>query len=136
MREAIRRFSAGTAACLVGLALMSGAAWADGTLIPAKIDKNAGPVQLKYPKDAQRNGEEGSIDFALYLTAGGHPTGKIRIFKSTGFKDLDNAAVDSALNWHYVPAQTTDGDTQSGWITLHLEYKLPKAKAQPPKSDS
>jgi TonB family protein len=137
MGEAMRRLSLGTAACLVGLALVSGTAWAGGTtVIPAKIDKNAGPVQLKYPKDAQRNGEAGSIDFALYLTASGRPTGKIRILKSTGFKDLDNAAIDSALNWRYVPAQTTDGDTQSSWITLHLEYKLPRAKAQSAKSDS
>jgi len=118
------------AACLAGLALAVTAARADdGKITPAQIDKSGGQIQLAYPTDAQARGEEGSIDFALYLSAGGHPTGKFKLMKSTGFADLDDAAIQSAMAWHYLPARTADGDTTSAWIPLHLEFRLPKPPA-------
>ena len=124
----LRRVS--VAACLAGLALAGEAARADdGKITPAQIDKNAGQVELAYPMDAQVRGEEGSIDFALYLSAGGHPTGKFKLMKSTGFADLDDAAIQSAMAWHYLPARTADGDTTSAWLPLHLEFRLPKPPA-------
>ncbi len=98
----------------------------DAQLIPAEIDKSAGPVTLKYPKDAQARGEEGNIDLFLLISSGGHPTGRYKIAKSTGYDDLDNAALESALNWRYVPARTKDGDAHSSWMRVHIEFKLPK----------
>lgn len=100
---------------------------------PPHID-NRYPVNLIYPKDAQSRGEEGVFNMALYLSSGGHPTGRMRIYKSTGFKDLDNAAIESALAWHYVPAMDADGDAVSGWVPIHIQFKLPSAEQPAPAS--
>lgn len=118
------------AACVAGLALSGGMARAaEGKITPPQIDKSAGDVQVTYPIDAQARGEEGSIDFALYLNAEGRPTANLKIMKSTGFDDLDNAAIQSALGWHYLPARTAEGDTTSAWVPLHLDFRLPEPPA-------
>lgn len=118
------------AACAVGLAFSGAAAQADGAKgTPPRIDKSSGNVQLIYPTDAQAKGEEGSIDFALYISAGGHPTGRYKIYKSTGHPDLDNAALESALGWPYVPGKNAGGETVSAWVPIHLEFRLPKKPA-------
>lgn len=129
MRKTARHFIS-AAMCAAGLALTSAAARADdANTRPPQIDKTAGPVQVAYPLDAQAHGEEGTIDFALYVSAGGHPTGKYKIYKSTGFTDLDNSALQSALSWHYIAGKDADGETTSAWLPLHLEFKLPPSPA-------
>ena len=113
--------------CAAGLSLLSAPAHAGGAkAAKPHIDKSAGNIQLIYPVDSQAKGEEGSIDFALYISAGGHPTGKYKIYNSTGYPDLDNAAVQSAMGWSYIPGTDASGDKVSAWIPIHLEYRLPQ----------
>lgn len=124
------RLISATAVALIGMLCAQGAAQADDAkTVPAKIDRTAGPVRLIYPKDAQVRGEEGSVDIVLQINASGRPTGRYKFAKSSGSPDLDNAALQSMLNWHYTAARKADGETTSWWLPLHVEYKLPKQPA-------
>lgn len=127
------------AACLLGLALLPGAASAAGTgLIPARLDNSAVNPQPLYPNDAQQRGEQGSVDLAVYVSSAGRPTGRLKLIRSSGFPDLDNSAVEAVLGWHFMPAQNTDGDTESAWQEVRIDFKLPPppqpqaAPAKPP----
>ena len=88
------------------------------------------PRPQPYPDSAQVNGEEGAVLVSVYVRPNGHPT-KIRVERSSGFDDLDNAAVEGVLNWRFVPA-TRDGDTVSDWTKVNIIYQLPRPGAQPP----
>ena len=58
-----------------------------------------------------------------------HPNGrasKVKVSRSSGFEDLDNAAVEGVLNWRYLPA-IRDGETVSDWTTVKIVFQLPQA---------
>jgi protein TonB len=89
------------------------------------------PQPQEYPDAAQLNGEEGTVLVDVYVRPNGR-AGKVRVAQSSGFNDLDNAAVESVLNWRFVPA-TRDGDLVSDWSAVKIVYQLPRpAPPQPP----
>jgi TonB family protein len=91
---------------------------------PARVDhsvSNAAPV---YPDAAQSAGEQGDVLVDVKVSAGGYPQ-RIRIKQSSGFRDLDTAAMDTAANWHYIPA-VVDGDLAPTWTTVKIHYQLPQ----------
>jgi protein TonB len=100
--------------------------WASGD---AHVDHSMPTPAPIYPVAAQVNGEQGDLVMRLHVTSGGRVT-KIEVVKSTGYRDLDNAGIDAALGWHYLPA-VENGSTASGWATVHLEFSLPKPPAAP-----
>ncbi|MDE3114762.1 MAG: energy transducer TonB [Pseudomonadota bacterium] len=132
-----RLLTTAAAACLLGLALLPGAALA-AELIPARLDSTAVNPQPLYPNDAQLRGEEGSVDLSVYVSSTGRPTGRLKLIKSSGFGDLDNSAVEAVLGWHFMPAQNADGDAESAWQEVRIDFKLPPppqpqaAPAKPP----
>jgi protein TonB len=65
----------------------------------------------------------------VYVKPSGRPT-KAKISQSSGFADLDEAAIESVLNWRFVPAMRGD-DTVSDWTTVKIVYQLP-VLAPPP----
>ncbi|MBI3675522.1 MAG: energy transducer TonB [Proteobacteria bacterium] len=95
-----------------------------------RLDASWNNVQPAYPDSAQASGEEGSVDIALYVNPRGKPK-KLRIVQSSGFEDLDDAAVDAVLNWKFVPA-TYDGDTVSQWTTVRIVFRLPRPAQNKP----
>lgn len=82
------------------------------------------PHPVVYPKTSQRAGEEGSVVLRVYVDTDGKPS-KIAVAKSSGFQDLDNGAVETALNWSFIPA-TRNGESVSDWTMVKIDYKLPK----------
>jgi TonB family protein len=96
--------------------------------VPPRVDTSK-PTNVVYPESAQRAGEEGAVIVRVYVSSSGRPM-KADIAQSSGFDDLDDAALETALNWHYVPA-LRDGDTASDWATVQVVYKLPTAEGQP-----
>jgi protein TonB len=95
---------------------------------PPHVDVTQPHAQV-YPESAQANGEEGTVLVNVYV----HPNGKVgkyNLAQSSGFGDLDNAALESVLNWRFVPA-TRDGDQVSDWTTVKIVYQLPRVPAQP-----
>ena len=121
-----------------GLALalaLTGAsvAWADTA---PHVDHNYAAPQPAYPASAQSAGEQGDVVLSVYVGANGHAH-KLRLKKSSGFHDLDMAAAEGVLNWHYIPAMS-GGDAYSDWLDVTIHYELPPAAqgAQPASATS
>jgi TonB family protein len=114
-------FLAGGLSAVAALAL-SGFAASAADVAP-KVDTSQ-PTPVVYPTTAQRAGEEGTVLLNVYVTYTGRPQ-KIDIARSSGYSELDNAAVETAANWHYVPA-LHDGDTASDWASVKVVYRMPE----------
>jgi len=87
------------------------------------VDQTRPHPDPAYPTQALAAGEEGTVVLRLHIS----PSGKIIRFKikqSSGFDDIDSAAVLAALNWHYVPA-IWDGSTRTDDMDLAIQFKLP-----------
>src|SRR5581483_3801195 len=96
---------------------------ADEAATPPQIDTSRPHDQI-YPMDAQRSGEQGDVYLKVYVHENGK-TDRVQIAKSSGYADLDNAAIESVLNWRYIPAKR-NGETVDDWTTVHLVYQLPQ----------
>ena len=90
------------------------------------------PTQVIYPKSAQIAGEVGVVELALLIDSDGQAQTTYRIIKSSGHADLDTAALQSAMNWHFVPAHNAAGDPTWGWVYLKINYHLPARKPSLP----
>ena len=99
---------------------------------PPRVDASYTNRQPPYPESAQVNGEQGTILVNVLVRPSGRPV-KAWVSSSSGFPDLDTAAVQGVLNWHFVPA-TRDGDTVSDWATVKIVYQLPQMVPAPAKS--
>jgi protein TonB len=106
--------------------LGSGAAFAGDT--PAHVDSSQPNMQPIYPDSARAAGEQGTVLIDVMVHASGRP-GQYRVAQSSGFGDLDAAALETVLNWKYVPA-TRDGDTVSDWASVKVVYELPKTASE------
>ncbi len=104
---------------------------AGGGGTPAHVNAQF-PAQVIYPKSAQIAGEAGVVELALLIDSDGQAQTTYRIIKSSGHPELDTAALQSAMNWHYVPAHNAAGDPTWGWVYLKINYHLPPHKASQP----
>jgi len=92
---------------------------------PARVDTSQPHAQPPYPSSAQDAGEQGIVVLDVYVWPNGKPM-KVRISQSSGFKDLDTAAIQGVLNWHFVPA-IQHGDMVSDWTSVKIVFQLPTA---------
>jgi TonB family protein len=120
------RFAAQRVSVCVGLALAlslsAGSALADS---PAKVDRSQANPAPAYPDLAQTNGETGDVVIGVLVGSSGRPM-KLRVDQSSGFSDLDNAAIEGAANWHYLPA-IVNGDTSTSWMKVKIHFQPPEA---------
>ncbi|MGH6871209.1 MAG: energy transducer TonB [Rhizomicrobium sp.] len=79
--------------------------------------------QTIYPASSQASGEQGLVKVEAYVRANGRAT-RVKIVKSTGYADLDLAAIQSVMNWRFVPAMQ-NGEPVSDWAQLQIGYTLP-----------
>ena len=120
-----------------GLLAAGAAAWMLAG-VPAASSATAGytapsanighPQAVKYPMDAQRAGEEGTVAIQVYVLDSGR-IHRARLLRSSGIDRLDNAALESVLGWHFKPA-TRNGQPTSGWATVQVVYKVPAPGGQ------
>jgi protein TonB len=108
------------ASLLTGFVVFPIAAAADSA---AHVDYSVSNPQPPYPDSAQLNGEQGTIVINVHVRASGKPD-KVAISQSSGYRDLDTAAEEGVLNWHYLPAME-GGDPASDWTTVKVVYQLP-----------
>lgn len=108
--------------------LAAGSAYASDT--PAQIDSSWPNPQPAYPASARASGEQGTVLLDVYVRPSGHIS-KFRVAQSSGFGDLDEAAAETVLNWHFVPAMR-DGDKVSDWTTVKIVFQLPQSPAPTP----
>ena len=118
-----------TGAVLVGVAawFAAGAGTAVAADTGPHVDLTQPHTQL-YPESAQASGEQGTVLVQVYVRPDGK-VGKYSVAQSSGFGDLDTAALESVLNWRFVPAMQ-DGDPVSDWTVVKVVYQLPQTPAQ------
>jgi TonB family protein len=119
MRDSI--LSRWTAGVLIGGLLSVGAVLSTAAAQDAqrRLDPHYPNYQPPYPDTAQVNGEQGSVVLKLKVSEGGRVRG-VQVMRSSGFPDLDNAAIEGVMGWHYLPADST-----SELDNVTIAYRLP-----------
>lgn len=82
----------------------------------AQLDPKT-PCAIEYPKASLVNEEKGTVTMSLKLA----PDGKVlesKLTKSSGFKNLDKAALASITKCHFMPP---GGET---WASMEYVWKL------------
>lgn len=102
------------------LLLMAGMSAAGAEYKPPRVDNSCPTPPPDVPDSATVNGEHGEVVLNVFVTSHGRPK-KIRVIHSSGFDDLDNAAVTAAATWHYTPAVVDTGNV-SDWFALKMEF--------------
>lgn len=82
----------------------------------------AGCAKPAYPAQAARNGDSGTVTLALLVGVDGRVTGS-RIERSSGFRDLDKAALTALSQCTFKPAMLGDV-AQAGWTQLAYVWTL------------
>jgi TonB family protein len=92
--------------------------------VPARADPATGRTLL-YPPIASRNNQEGSVDLEFTLGADGW-VHDARVNSSSGYPQLDAAALITVGYWHYLPA-TRDGVAIPSSHRIRLMFTLNQA---------
>ena len=82
----------------------------------------AGCAKPAYPAQAARNGDSGTVTLALLVGVDGRVTGA-RIERSSGFRELDKAALTAMALCRFKPAMRGDV-AQAGWALVAYDWKL------------
>jgi len=92
-------------------------------IVQAKTDPRHPLTRPLYPAQAKRMGEFGTVELLLYIL----PNGKVqdaKISRSSGFKRLDDAAVQEALRaWRLLPMRE-NGVAVAGWGAIAITFRL------------
>ena len=94
---------------------------------PLHLDHAYPNYQPAYPDAAQVNGEQGNVVLNVEITSSGKVR-NIKVDQSSGFEDLDNAAIAGVLRWRFIPSPYG-----SDWTKVTIAYRLPTAVIVPPK---
>lgn len=93
------------------------------TIIPPRSDaahlNNPAP---SYPSMSRRLAEQGRVILDVYILANGQ-VGELRIKQSSGFKRLDDAAMQAVKKWQYVPAHR-GSEAIPFWYIQPLSFSL------------
>jgi TonB family protein len=95
-----------------------------------KLDMSQNNLPPEFPSTSQTNGDHGDVTIAVDIDATGKPlTAKVKT--SSGFTDLDQAAVTAALGWHYLAA-VKDGTPVEAWTKIVVHFQITDATLTPP----
>jgi protein TonB len=79
-------------------------------------------VRPSYPASARGLGIEGTTLLRVFVKDDGR-VGEVRVQKSAGHPDLDEAAANAVRQWHFDPARK--GDTAMAvWVVVPIEFHL------------
>ena len=109
------------------LVLAPPAARADDAITPPKIDISRINDQPVYPEGAKDRNEQGNTVLSIYIDAKGRSS-NTTVETTSGYADLDKAAVASVWNLHFVSASKDGKDVASTIkVTVHFQLTpLPK----------
>ncbi len=75
-----------------------------------------------YPNSARRSGVQGKVTLAVNVTTEG-TAGDVIISKSSGYRLLDDAALDAVRRWRFVPAKRGNEIVEAK-VLVPVEFKL------------
>lgn len=81
--------------------------------------KNLPPV---YPARAREEGWEGAVVLKVRVGPDGSPQ-QVDVFKSSGYRILDEAALKAVRRWQFLPARA-GGIPFSSWIKIPVRFRL------------
>ena len=105
---------------IAALIVASAASTAFAAEVPAQFDPKA--CKAEYPKASLMNEEEGAVGMAFLVSAEGRVLDS-KIEKTSGFKNLDNAAVKAITNCKFKPG-TKDGAVAQTWTKVNYVWAL------------
>jgi TonB family protein len=76
-----------------------------------------------YPKDALKAKEEGVVTMDLLISTQGFVK-QSKILTSSGYPELDNAAVEGLTKCHFKPLTYYNGTLTEGWKTMQYVWKV------------
>jgi len=76
----------------------------------------------RYPLLAQKNDIEGKVTLQVNISKTGDPT-QIKIYQSSGYKILDNEAIEAVTKWRFLPATKNNSAIQSS-LRIPIIFKL------------
>jgi TonB family protein len=81
--------------------------------------KNPQPV---YPRVAKRRGYQGMVLLEVLVGRNGSPE-KVRVFRSSGHRSLDRAAVAAVKKWSFVPGREGEKRVDM-WVRIPIRFQL------------
>ena len=105
---------------LVAAVLVSSAPAVFAAEVPASFD--AKTCKAEYPKASLMNEEQGTVSMSFLVNADGTVSDS-KIEKSSGFKNLDKAAVKGLSACKFKPG-TKDGSAAQTWAKVDYAWKL------------
>ena len=94
-----------------------------GGLQVAHADYGASPAPA-YPARSRRRAEQGTVTLHILIAADGSVE-RIEIADSSGFDDLDRAALETVrARWRFVPARRGDGHPMESWVLVPIRFAL------------
>jgi len=102
----------------IAATLVSGAAF--GVEVPASVD--ARKCKADYPKASLLNEEQGAVTMAFLVSPGGDVVDS-KVEKSSGYKNLDKAALKALTSCKFKPG-TKDGAVAQTWTKVDYVWSL------------
>jgi protein TonB len=75
-----------------------------------------------YPRRARRKGYEGNVILEVLVDEQGNVM-ELKLFKSSGYKSLDQSALSSVRKWLFQPG-TRNGKAAQMWVRVPIRFKL------------
>ncbi len=90
---------------------------------PPHVDTSGVNMQPAYPATAIAGHESGSVQVGALVREDG-TVKHVVLHKSSGFDDLDSAALSAVKGWKFTPAMKGGGSAED-WATVQLEFQPP-----------
>jgi protein TonB len=106
---------------LAAALLITGTAgFAGAAEVPASVD--IGKCKAEYPKASLMNEEQGTVSMSFLVAPDGSVV-ESKVDKSSGFKNLDKAAIKALTGCKFKPG-TKDGAPAQTWTKVDYAWKL------------
>lgn len=79
-------------------------------------------MQPKYPPQAIRQRHEGTVTLLILVSVDGTPK-DIKVEQSSGFRELDRAAIEAAQKWRF-NAEMKNGKKVEGYVRVPVNFNL------------
>lgn len=76
----------------------------------------------EYPRASRRRGEQGQVLLRVRVTTVGRPA-EVELERSSGYRRLDQAAIDTVRRWRFVPASRA-GDAVEADVLVPINFRL------------